>query len=175
MAEEYEDFDEEGIDYAVRPNKTQIKRDIAELSVLAEDMARLSSAQLGELALPEELARAIGSAAIMPQKGARKRQMKFITGLLRKLDAEPIKEKLAGMKSQSALAVREHHNIERWRDRLLAEGDTALTELFADYPRADRQLLRQIVRSGQKEMATGKPPKSARELYQSLKTLFEKE
>ena len=172
--EEYEDFDDY-IEYAVRPNKTQIKRDIAALHALAEEMVGLSATQLGTLELPEELFRAITSAAGMPPKGARKRQMKFITGLLRKLDVEPVKEKLARMKNQSAHAVREHHKVERWRDRLIAEGNEALTELLADYPQADRQYLRQIVRNAQKEMAAAKSPKSARELYQYLKGLFEGE
>ncbi|MGR9045565.1 MAG: ribosome biogenesis factor YjgA [Gammaproteobacteria bacterium] len=170
--EEYEDFDDD-IEYAVRPNKSQIKRDIAALSALAEEMVALPPAQLNMLDLPEDLDKAICAAAGMPPKGARKRQLKFITGLLRKLDVEPIKEKLARMKNQSAHAVREHHKVERWRDRLLAEGDDALTELLADYPHADRQHLRQTVRNAQKEMEAAKPPKSSRELYHYLKSLFE--
>ena len=172
--EEYEDFDDY-IEYAVRPNKSQIKRDIAVLSDLAEEMVALAPAQLGSLELPENLHNAIAAAAGMPPKGARKRQLKFITGLLRKLDVEPIKEKLARLKNQSAHAVREHHKVERWRDRLIAEGNDALTELLVDYPQADRQHLRQIVRNAQKEAAAAKPPKSARELYQYLKGLFEDE
>lgn len=175
MSEEYEDFDDydDYIEYAVRPNKSQIKRDIAVLFDLAEEMVALAPAQLGSLELPEDLHNAIVAAAGMPPKGARKRQLKFITGLLRKLDVEPIKEKLARMRNQSAHAVREHHKIERWRDRLITEGNDALTELLADYPLADRQHLRQIVRNAQKETAAAKPPKSARELYQYLKGLFE--
>ncbi|MGR9115769.1 MAG: ribosome biogenesis factor YjgA [Gammaproteobacteria bacterium] len=170
--EEYEDFDDY-IEYAVRPNKSQIKRDIAVLFDLAEEMVALSPAQLSTLELPEDLYSAVIAAAGMPPKGARKRQLKYITGLLRKLDAEPIQEKLARMKNQSAHAVREHHQIERWRDRLIAEGNDALTELLSDYPQADRQHLRQIIRNAQKDAAAAKPPKSARELYQYLKELFE--
>jgi ribosome-associated protein len=175
MSEEYEDLDDydDYIEYAVRPNKSQIKRDIAVLAGLAEEMVALAPAQLGSLELPEDLYNAIVAAAGMPPKGARKRQLKFITGLLRKLDVEAIKEKLARLKNQSAHAVREHHKIERWRDRLMAEGNEALTELLAEYPQADRQHLRQMVRNAQKEAAAAKPPKSARELYQYLRELFE--
>lgn len=172
MSDEYEDFDDD-IEYAVRPNKSQIKRDIAALSALAEEMVALPPAQLSMLDLPGDLANAIVAAAGMPPKGARKRQLKFITGLLRKLDVEPIKEKLARMKNQSAHAVREHHKVERWRDRLLAGDDDALTELLADYPHADRQHLRQTVRNAKKEAEAAKPPKSSRELYHYLKSLFE--
>ena len=174
MNAEYEDADDY-IEYAVRPNKTQIKRDIAVLSALAEELVALSSSQLDALDLTDDLNKAIVSATGMPPKGARKRQMKFITGLLRKLDVELLREKLARITNQSAHAVREHHRVERWRDRLIAEGNDALTGLMVDYPRADRQHLRQIMRNAQKEAAAAKPPKSARELYQYLKGLFDDE
>ena len=177
MSDDYEDYEDldDTIEYAVRPNKTQIKRDIAVLFSLAEEMVGLSPAQLGVLELPEDLHNAITLASGMPPKGARKRQLKFITGLLRKLDVEPIKERLSRMKNQSAHAVREHHRIESWRDRLIGEGNDALTGFLADYPMADRQHLRQLIRSAQKEAAAAKPPKSARELYHYLKGLFENE
>jgi ribosome-associated protein len=173
--QEYEEFDDEVEYYAVRPNKTQIKRDIAVLFELGEELVALSAAQLDSLDLPEELYRAVSGAVGMPPKGARKRQMKFICGLLRKLDVDPITEKLARIKNQSAHATREHHKIERWRDRLISEGQDALTELIDEYPQTDRQLLRQLMRSAQKEAAEARPPKSTRELYRYLKELFEAE
>ncbi|WP_404356402.1 ribosome biogenesis factor YjgA [Methylotuvimicrobium sp. KM1] len=171
--QEYEEFDDEVEYYAVRPNKTQIKRDIAVLFELGEELVALSAAQLSTLDLPEGLHKAVIGATGMPPKGARKRQMKFICGLLRKLDVDPITEKLARIKNQSAHATREHHKIERWRDRLISEGQDALTELIDEYPQTDRQLLRQLMRSAQKEAAEARPPKSSRELYRYLKELFE--
>lgn len=173
--QEYEDFDDEVEYYAIRPNKSQIKRDIAVLFAMGEELVELSAAQLSTLDLPDDLYKAVISTAGMPPKGARKRQLKFICGLLRKLDIEPIKEKMARMKNQSAHAVREHHKVERWRDRLIAEGQDALTELLDDYPHADRQQLRQLMRNAQKEAEMGRPPKSSRELYRYLKELFEAE
>lgn len=176
MNENLESFegsdDEEWIEYAERPNKSQIKRDIAVLFTLGEELTGLSKAQLELLGLPDNLLAAILSAAGMPPKGARKRQLKFICGLLRKLDVEAIQEQLAFINSQSAHAVREHHKVERWRDRLIAEGNPALTELLQEYTHADHQHLRQMVRNAQKELAAAKPPKSSRELYQYLKELF---
>ena len=109
----------------------------------------------------------------MPHKGARKRQLKYVCGLLRKHDAESIKEKLASMKNQSVHAVREHHRIERWRDRLISEGDDALGQLLSGYPQSDRQQLRLLIRNAQKEIEKAMPPKSSRELYRYLKGLFE--
>lgn len=170
---EYSDDDEEVEYYAVRPNKTQQKRDMAALFALGEELSGLSETQLKTFELPENIHKAIVQVAGMPPRGARKRQLKFIAGQLHKIDIEPIQEKLARIKSKSAHAVREHHIVERWRDRLIAEGNEALTELLDEQPQADRQQLRQLIRNAQKEAAMGKPSKSSRLLYRYLKEVFD--
>lgn len=175
MHEEYYDYedDEEYIEYAVRPNKTQIKKDIAEVFAMAEEICELAETQINTLELPEAVHKAILEAAKMPHKGARKRQMKFITAQLRKLDLDEVKEKLARIKNQSAHAVREHHQAEQWRDRLLSEnGHDQLTQLLNEFPQADAQHIRQLQRNALKELKAEKPPKSARLLYKYLKELI---
>ncbi|MGZ8221869.1 MAG: ribosome biogenesis factor YjgA [Methylobacter sp.] len=175
MNEEYEYDDEEVEYYAIRPNKTQIKKDMAALFAVSEEMSELSAGQLKTLELPEVINKAVVEVSGMPHKGARKRLLKFIAGQLHKIDVEPILEKLVRIKNKSAHAVREHHTAERWRDRLIAEGNDALTELLDEQPHADRQLLRQLLRNAQKEAEAGKPPKSSRLLYRQLKALFQVE
>ena len=173
--EEYEyEYDENGeiVYYAVRPNKTQIKKDMAVLFALSEEMSELSTVQLSFLELPENIHKAVVEVSGMPHKGARKRLLKFITGQLHKIDVEPIQEKLARIKNKSAHAVREHHIVERWRDKLIAEGNDALAELLNEQPHADRQQLRQLLRNAQKEAEAAKPPKSSRLLYRYLKNLL---
>lgn len=171
------EYDKDGniVYYAVRPNKTQIKKDIALLNALGEEISNLPSAQISSLNLPEKLETAIREVAKMPHKSARKRQLKFIAQQFHKMESEvePIFEKVAKFKNKSSHAVREHHLIEKWRDRLLKEGQGALTELLDDYPHADSQHLRQLMRNAQKEFAAGKPPKSSRLIYRELKALFE--
>jgi ribosome-associated protein len=175
MIEEFE-YEEDDVEYyAVRPNKTQIKKDIAVLFALGEEMSELSASQLKNLELPENLYKSLTQVAGMPPTGARKRLLKFIAGQLHKIDVEPFLEKLARLKNQSAHAVREHHRAERWRDRLIAEGNDGLAALLSDQPHADRQQLRQLLRNAQKEAEAAKPPKSARLLYRYLKDLFEGE
>jgi ribosome-associated protein len=180
MSEEYDyeyEYDDNGeiVYYAVRPNKTQIKRDMAKLFALSEEMSELPPAQLKHLELPENIHKAVVEVSGMPHKGARKRLLKFITGQLHKIEVEPILEKLARLKNKSAHAVREHHIVERWRDRLIAEGNDALTELLDEHPQADRQQLRQLLRNIQKETEAAKPPKSSRLLYRYLKDLLKEE
>lgn len=169
---DYEFEDDEVEYYAIRPNKTQIKRDMAGLFALGEELSGLSAVQLKTLELPDIIHKAVTEVAGMPLKGARKRLLKYIAAQLHKIDIEPIQEKLARLKTQSAHAVREHHIAERWRDRLIAGGNDALTDLLDEYPEADRQQIRQLIRNAQKEAETAKPPKSSRLLYRYLKDLF---
>jgi ribosome-associated protein len=180
MSEEHDyeyEYDDNGeiVYYAVRPNKTQIKKELAILFALSEEMSELSATQLKTLELPDNIYKAVVEVSGMPHKGARKRLLKFITGQLNKIEVEPVLEKLARMKNKSAHAVREHHIVERWRDRLIAGGNDVLTELLNEQPHADRQQLRQLLRNAQKEAEAAKPPKSSRLLYRYLKDLFKVE
>ncbi|NOT84971.1 MAG: DUF615 domain-containing protein [Methylococcaceae bacterium] len=171
-----EELDENGVDYyAIRPNKSQIKRDIADLAAFAEELAGLPLAQLNQFELDVELFKALVAASGMPPTGARKRQMKYISGALRKIDIAPLQEKLARLQSKSAHAVREHHAAERWRDQLINNEEDVLTRLLSDYPDADRQQLRHLVRSAKKELAHDAPHKYARLLYRYLKELLTQE
>ncbi len=168
-----EDEDEEVEYYAIRPNKTQIKKQIATVFSMVEEICSLTPAQITEFKLAENIENALIDAGKMAKNAARKRLLKYITGQMRTLDIPAIEEKLARMKNKSAHAVREHHQAERWRDQLLAEnGKQQLTSLLSEYPAADSQHLRQLQRSAQKEALEGKPPRSARLLYQYLKTLI---
>ncbi|OAI02800.1 ribosome biogenesis factor YjgA [Methylomonas methanica] len=168
-----ENEDEEADHYAVRPNKTRIKKEIAEVFAMAEEICALSPAHIAEFELPESIEQAMRDAGKMGHNSARKRLLKYITAQLRKLDTAAIHEKLARMKNRSAHAVREHHQAERWRDLLLAaNGNQQLTLFIQEFPAADSQHLRQLQRNAQKEAKEAKPPKSARLLYKYLKELI---
>lgn len=171
--EDYDYDEEDEVEYyAVRPNKTLQKKELAALFTMAEKMSELSKSQLSTLELPEKIHNAVTEVSGMAHTGARKRLLKFIAGQLHKIEIEPVAEKLARIENKSAHAVREHHIVENWRDHLLDEGNEALAELLDDYPEADRQHIRQLLRNAQKESQAGKPPKSSRLLYQYLKGLF---
>ena len=53
-----------------------------------------------------------------------------------------------------------------------AAGDAVLGELLDEYPSADRQQLRQLVRNALDERAKDKPPRAFRELYRALHALL---
>ena len=55
---------------------------------------------------------------------------------------------------------------------MIENGDIALTNLLNNYPEADRQKLRNLIRSAQKEREQNKPSKAYRDIYQMLKSLM---
>ena len=57
------------------------------------------------------------------------------------------------------------------RDELVAKGDDALTDFLTDYPQADRQHLRNLIRTASKEKEQNKPAKAYREIFQYLKEI----
>jgi len=164
--EDYDDTEEEGL------SKSQRKRDMLALQALGEELVDLPVEQFNKIDLPENLRIAIMETRRIHQRGARKRQLQYVGRLMRNVDAEPIQEQLDTLRGHSQRAAQQLHHIERWRDRLLAEGDAALEELLHEYPHADIQNLRQLLRSAHKETLTNKPPKSARSLFRSLRELM---
>ena len=178
MNEEYYPIDDSDDDesveyYAIRPNKTRIKKEIADVFAMAEEITQLSPTHISEFELPENIEKALLDAAKMGHNAARKRLLKYITAQLRKIDLEAVQEKLARLKNRSAHAVREHHQAERWRDQLLADtGTEQLTQLISEFPNVDSQHIRQLQRNAQKEAKEDKPPKSARLLYKYLKEII---
>ncbi|WP_054773387.1 ribosome biogenesis factor YjgA [Methylogaea oryzae] len=158
-----------------RVSRSQLKREAQASRDLGAELAALSRDQLTRLNLPDALHEALVAALAIDAHGARKRQIKYIGGLLSRLDPEPIRQGLARLQSKNVQATQELHKIEQWRDRLLAEGDGALRQLLAQYPEADSQALRQLIRNAQKEHAAGKPPKSARLLFKAVKALLQAE
>jgi ribosome-associated protein len=143
------------------------------LQELGQQLVDLPKDQFEKITLEENLYDAIVDARHIRQHGAKKRQLQYIGKIMRNIDAEPIQEQLNTIQGHSSQATQTLHNIERWRDRLLEEGDHALEELVNQYQQTDRQYLRQLLRNAQKEMLTNKAPKSARALFRYLRELFD--
>ena len=90
---------------------------------------------------------------------------------VREDELEPIEQALAIIRNTNQAATRQFHKVETWRDRLLADSD-AVTVFIAEYPDADIQQLRQLLRNAKKEQEKQQPPKAFRELFQLIKPLI---
>lgn len=152
-------------------SKTQRKKQMNALQDLGQELLELSKEQLNKIGLPEALLQAIAEYKRITAHGARKRQAQYIGRLMRDIDPEPIRDHLAIRRGESAAHTGWLHQIERWRDRLL-EDDNILPGFVEQYPAADIQQLRTLIRNARREKAEARPPKSCRQLFQEIKTLL---
>ena len=154
-------------------SKSQRKRDATAAQQLGKDLLTLSVDAQKSIDLPENLSKALDDARRIKSNSALKRQLQYIGKLMRHIEIDPIREQYLRLTNHYAIDLKGFHQLEKWRDRLLAEGDKALEDLVNETPDVDRQHLRQLIRQSAKETKLNKPPKSAREIFKYLKTLFE--
>ena len=153
-------------------SKTRRKREMQELQDLGEELVALTPDKLAGLDLPTRLLDAVLDARRISKFGALRRQMQYVGRLMRDADAEAIRAQLDVWKGTSISETARLHAIERWRTRLIGD-DLALGELLGQFPRADAQRLRALIRNVKREAAAKKPPKSFRELFQELREIIQ--
>lgn len=150
------------------PSKSQQKREHHALQELAEALVSLSDGELEHIPLSDELREAVEEASGL-KRGARQRQVRFIAKRLALENAEKVGAALGRVRHGSREDTARHHRIERWRERLLGEGNEALSAFLDAHPQTDRQQLRQLIRNARVEHDRGRPPKAFRKLYALLR------
>ncbi|TSA18058.1 MAG: DUF615 domain-containing protein [Betaproteobacteria bacterium] len=155
-------------------SKTRKKKDMLALQKLGVQLVELNQQQLESMQLPEDLLLAVLEARRLTKHEARRRQMQYIGRVMRDIDPEPIRDRLAKWQGQGREHTAQLHTLERWRDELLA-GDPALARFLEAFPSADSQQLRTLIRNARREQAAALPPKSYRELFRVLREMTIKE
>ena len=97
------------------PSKTKKKQRMHELQWLGAALVELAPAQLAAIAMPEELAQAVGEARRITSREARRRQLQFIGRLMREIDPEPIASALAAIQGGSMRASARRERFLRLR------------------------------------------------------------
>jgi ribosome-associated protein len=156
-------------------SKSQLKRDSKALQALGKKIATFNDEQLASLQLDSKLHDAILLARKLGNKrGALKRHFQYIGKLLRSMDAEPIIDAVARIEQHDHASHQRFHQVERWRDRVVTEGESAINEFCAQHPETDRQRLRQLWRNHQR-VAEHKQAAVARQIFQDLRVVLEKD
>lgn len=166
--------DEESGEY-LGPSRKQNRREALEVLALAEALVGLPDGRLAKLPVPDSLMPHIADTRRITSHIARKRQMAFLAKQMRREDEatlEALRDALDAGGEAARIDTARLHRAEQWRLRLLDEGDTALAALLDEYPNADRQKLRQLVRNALAERAKNKPPAAFRELFRELRDVF---
>jgi ribosome-associated protein len=141
------------------------------LQSLGEALVGVDRARLAELELPERLVEAIGETQRISQREARRRQIQFIGRLMRDVDPEPIRARLAQWTDAPNREKARLHAIERWRERLLAD-ERALDDLCSQHPDADRGAFGLLVERAHREQLHGAAPRAYRALFKALGALL---
>ncbi len=153
------------------PSKSQLKRELLELQKLGERLLEMTPAQRAPFPLSPEMQAALEEGDRIKSHSARRRHVRRLGKLLRDENLEAIHAQFERIDQRHLDEQRRFHALERWRERLIEEGDAALEELLTQAPDLDRQVLRQLQRAAQKEARQGKPPTAARKLFRYLREL----
>ena len=144
---------------------------------LGEDLLTLRAELMARLPLSDKLADAIADAKNITNFEGKRRQLQFVGKLMRKLDAdtlEQVRTALTEQHSGSASETLALHQVEQWRERLIADDD-AFADWVTRHPQSDSQQLRALVRQTRKDAqptVAGETPrhgKAYRELFQLVR------
>ncbi|WP_447955735.1 ribosome biogenesis factor YjgA [Vreelandella sp. EE7] len=152
-----------------RPSKSQLKREMHELQALGETLIAMKPAERARFPLSDDLLAAIEETTRIRSHEGRRRHMQYVGKLVRKEDLEAIHAVFDAIEAEKNQRDHAFHRLEKWRDRLIDEGDPAVDRFLAEHPDADRQAIRQLVRNARKERDQEKPPVSARKLFKHLR------
>jgi ribosome-associated protein len=156
------------------PSKTQRKKEMLALQDLGAELLALPIVQLEAIEMDERLREALDEARRITAHGARKRQLQYVGKLLRALDTEPLQRALQLTRANRVQDAQAFHDVEQWRERILA-GDDGLQSWLSSYPGADSAQLHALVRDARRELhAPGRPgvpamSKARRALFRQLR------
>lgn len=150
-------------------SKSELKREMTALQKMGEELVNLPAAKLEKIPMDELLEDAVMLARRLKNREGKRRQLQYIGKIMRNIDSEAIQQKLDSFHYQSQTFRQTQHKLEQWRDRLLSEGDTAISDLLNTYPELNRQHLRQLIRQANKEASQSKPPAASRKIFKYLR------
>jgi len=156
------------------PSRTSRKREALDVLAFAKQLVDLPPARVAKLELPDDVREEIANVRRITSHIARKRQLGHLAKLMRAQDEEAFATARAALANDREAGAREAaaaHRLEALRERLLAEGDAALSELIATHPDLDRQRLRALIRQARSEREANKPLHAYRELFRVLREL----
>ncbi len=131
---------------------------------LASTLMKLAPPKLAKLMLDEDLREAVDRARAVPSHIARRRAERTLAGELRRHDLDALDDQLAKLEQGAGTEVRQFHEAERWRARLIEEGTAALGE----FPGGGDDRFPALIEAARRERDTGLPRGAARQLFRHV-------
>ncbi len=156
------------------PSRGDDRRAALVVLALATRMVEIPYARLQQMPISEDMLHHFQTAQRITQQIARKRQLQFVAKQMRREEPETLEAWRALIdfdKADVRREIAEAHRIEALRDQLIAGDAALLTKIVAQFPQADIQRLRQLIRNAQFEQQKNKPPAAYRELFKVLREL----
>ncbi len=162
------------------PSKSQLKRDMLSLQEMGTALNELPQDRLDALEMSDRLREAFAELKRLKNGEARRRHMQFIGKLLRDEDPAAFEQALADYKQGQTRAVQALQELERWRQRLLA--DEKGLEAWVDiHPVSDTPAFRKLVERARHELADdeahgrgGSKGPYYRDLFQAIREVLQK-
>lgn len=152
-----------------RPSKSQLKREMHALQALGERIIAMSPAERARFPLSEDMLAAVEETGRIRSHEGRRRHMQYVSKVMRREDLTAIQAVFDEIEQEERRRDLAFHRLEKWRDRLIDEDDSAVEAFIAEHPDADRQALRQLIRNAKSERERGKPPTNARKLFKLIR------
>ena len=153
-------------------SKSQKKREADLLQKIGVKFIDLSLAKLDTLPLTEQLYKAIIDAKSIKSHGAKRRQAQLIGKLMRAADYEAILAAYNQLVEEESAITANFHEVELWRNRLIAEGRKALTDFIDTYQPEDVQHLRQLIKKTIEDQTKEKNTGAATALFRYLRVII---
>lgn len=153
-------------------SKTQMKKEMLALQELAVYITTLKHEQQLSLPLSDDFRRAIEETRNIKKREALRRHHQYLGRLMRSEDHEGVQQAIDAISDEQDRLVRLMHVMEAWRDQLIADENDALNRFFDEFPHADRQQVRNLVRGAQQEKRNNKSPSNARKLFKLIRDLM---
>ncbi len=165
-----DDHEQDYNDDELLKSKSQLKREMHALQDLGKHLMDLRPDQIASLPMSDTLRTAIDESRRIRQNEARRRHLQYIGKVIRQEEQlEELTRAVAAFDAGSQEHTRRLHLAERWRDRLISEGDDAVTEFLNYCPDAEVQHLRNLVRNARRDAAKDVNTGHFRKLFRYLR------
>lgn len=156
------------------PSRSDDRRAALVVLALATRMVDIPMARLQQMPIDDDMLEHFAAAQRITAQIARKRQLQFVAKKMRNIDPEVLESWRALLdfdKADIRREIAQAHRIETLREQLIEGKTDLLTPLFEQFPNADIQRIRQLIRNAQLEQKKNKPPHASRELFRVLRDL----
>lgn len=151
------------------PTKTELKRQARSVQDLADRLIGASDELIARLGLPDKLADAIALARSISSRAALARQRQFVAKLMRGMDCDAVGAALDAEDRRARLDAARFRRAERWRDRLVREGESTIADFVIEFPDADRGALSRLVAAAAGAQGAARQAIARRELFRFIR------